>query len=117
MDTSNFYYIPYQVVAASSQSPDSRVEELSNNSRRVMDRPVVIRNGGWENARYCQWPQEIILRLEERTQLQHILIASKENRSIPYCDFYSGDGVSGSFNECVYRHSGSGYDIIDENPR
>jgi hypothetical protein len=56
MDNSNFFYIPYNVVAASSQSADSRVSELGNNSRRVDEQPFVIRNGGWENERYCQWP-------------------------------------------------------------
>jgi hypothetical protein len=45
------------------------------------------------------------------------MIASKENRSIPYCDFYTGDGISGNFTECVYRHAGSGENIVDEAPR
>ena len=53
---SSFFYIPYQVIAASSESDDSRVSELSNNSRRVYDQPFVLRSGGWENARYCKWP-------------------------------------------------------------
>ena len=52
----SFYYIPYQLVAASSESPDSYVDELSAASLKVFEPLVPPLHGGWENARYCTWP-------------------------------------------------------------
>jgi hypothetical protein len=39
---------------------------------------------------------------------------SKEDRSIPECEFYIGDALSGTFNDCAYRHAGSGSDIFEK---
>jgi len=49
--------------------------------------------------------------------MQHILIISKEDRSIPNCDFYIGDGISGNFNDCPYRQAGHGENIVGTQPR
>lgn len=76
-----------------------------------------VQRGGWENARYCTWPQEMVIRMNERCQFQHIIIISKEDRAIPDCDFFIGDGISGSFNDCPYRHAGHGSDIEGAKPR
>lgn len=81
----SYMYIPYQVVAASSQSMDSRVEELSNRSLRVYEPLQPVKSGGWENDRYCTWPQEVVIKLDVRAQVSHVLIVSKEDRSIPEC--------------------------------
>jgi hypothetical protein len=45
------------------------------------------------------------------------LIISKEDRSIPECQFYLGDGLSGTFSDCPYRFAGSGSHIIEESPK
>jgi hypothetical protein len=96
---------------------DSRVEELSNRSLRVYEPLEPVKTGGWENDRYCTWPQEVIIKLDVRTQVSHILIISKEDRSIPECQFYLGDGLSGTFDDCPYRFAGSGSHIIEESPK
>ena len=49
--------------------------------------------------------------------MQHILIISKEDRSIPECEIYVGDGLSGTFNDCPYRHAGSGSHIFGAQPK
>jgi hypothetical protein len=46
-----------------------------------------------------------------------VLIAAKENRSIPFCEFYTGDAISGSFSDCVYRYAGNAENVVEENPR
>ena len=72
--------------------------------------------GGWETERHCKWPQELIIRLEKRSQVQHITIVCLEDRSIPEVEVYIGDGISGSFLDCPYRHAGSGRDIVGPVP-
>ena len=44
-----------------------------------MLKPVPI--GFWESERQCTWPQEVIVRLDERVLLKHITIVSKYDRS------------------------------------
>ena len=46
-----------------------------------------------------------------------MLIAAKENRTIPFCEFYTGDSISGSFSDCVYRFAGNAENVQEENPR
>ena len=60
-------YLPYTIVAVSSQSIDSRVEELQNHSTEIFQQIKPLRTGGWESAHYCSWPQEMIIRLEGRS--------------------------------------------------
>ena len=36
-----------------------------------------------------------------------MLIVAKTNRTITECEVYSGDGHSGSFHDCEWRHSGT----------
>ena len=69
-----------------------------------------IKEGGWETARFCAWPQEVVIKLDYRAQLQHIMIMSKENREIPLCTFYVGD-AAGNFVDCVFRKAGTGGSI------
>lgn len=52
----SYYYIPYQLVAASSQSGNTIVDELSSQSLKVFEPLIPSPHGGWENARYCTWP-------------------------------------------------------------
>lgn len=45
-----------------------------------------------------------------------MVIVSKENRSIPECDIYIGDGISGSWIDCDYRHGGRAENINETLP-
>ena len=80
---------------------------MSTHGVKVYEAPQPLKIGGWESEHFCQWPQEVILRLEKRAQLQHMVLMSKEDRSIPGCQVYVGDGISGSFHECPFRHAGN----------
>ena len=50
-------------------------------------------------------------------QLHHLLVVSKEDRSIPECQVYAGDGFSGSFHDCDYRHAGVIRNVHGKNPK
>jgi hypothetical protein len=39
------------------------------------------------------------------------MVLSKENRSIPECEVYIGDGLTGSFYDAEYRHAGTIRDV------
>jgi len=93
------------------------VDELAQQSLQMFEPLKPALHGGWESARHCMWPQEVIIRLEARTQLQHILLISKENRSIPECQIYAGDAFNGSFYDCAYRHAGTATDVNGRQPK
>jgi hypothetical protein len=60
----------------------------------------------WECSRYCTFPQEIVLRLNYRCEIAHIVLQAKEDRFIPEVDVLIGDGLSGSFIDVDYRRAG-----------
>jgi len=60
----------------------------------------------WECARYATFPQEIVIRLNYRCEVAHIVVMSKEDRFIPEIETYIGDGMSGSFQDVDYRLAG-----------
>ena len=41
---------------------------------------------------------------------------TKEDRSIPECEIYIGDGISGSVLDCEYRHAGRAENIRASTP-
>ena len=49
---------------------------------------------------------ELIIRFHYRVQLDHILIASKQDKTIPKLDIYIGDGLNGGFMDAEYRKAG-----------
>jgi hypothetical protein len=60
----------------------------------------------WECARYAKFPQEIVIRLNYRSEIAHIILMSKEDRFIPEIEIHIGDGMSGSFLDVDYRLAG-----------
>ena len=100
--------MPYKIIAASSESDDTRVSELENAAMKIFEPYEAVRSGGWECSRYCEWPQEFLIRLDVRSQLKHIIIIPKKDRDIPSCEFYIGDGgATSTFTDCDYRLAGS----------
>ena len=51
----------FKIVYSSSEDPDHPVTELLDPS---------VNSWGWLSARYCQYPQEIILQFTQIVQLQ-----------------------------------------------
>lgn len=63
-------------------------------------------NRCWECSKTAEFPIEIIFRLHYRAEINHILIASKDNKNIPKIEFHVGDGLAGSFLDVEYRFAG-----------
>ena len=91
-----FYeFLPFHPVTVSSEMVGTSVEELLHHnypSKR-----------SWENSRMCEFPQELIVRLEHRSHVKFVILRSKVNRPIQEVNIYIGDGIYGNFNDTEYR--------------
>ena len=81
--TNQFKQIPYQTFSVSSQQPGTSVELLLQRSlkRQQPQDEVYARaevEGCWESQRYgAQFPQELTIRLEHRTRIEHVTVWPK----------------------------------------
>ena len=96
---SMFTWVPFTAVAASSEMQGTSLEDLSLISFEPQTRT-------WECARYCAFPQEIVVRLSYRCEIAHVVLMAKEDRFIPEVEILIGDGMSGSFMDVEYRQAG-----------
>ena len=71
-----FTWIPFSCVAASSEMQGTSLEDLS----MITFEPSTKT---WECARYASFPQEIVIRLNYRSEIAHVMIMAKEDRFIP----------------------------------
>ena len=94
-----FTWTPFTAVAASSEMQGTSLEDLS----LITFEPQVRT---WECARYCNYPQEIVIRLNYRSEIAHLILMAKEDRFIPEAEIHIGDGMSGSFLDVEYRLAG-----------
>ena len=101
---SKFAWVPFHTVSATSEMQGTNLEELSLNHYEPSER-------AWECSRYVDFPQEVIIRLNHRSEVAHVIIMAKENRFIPECEIYVGDGISGSFDDVDYRLAGTAISI------
>jgi len=60
----------------------------------------------WECARYCQYPVELVLKLDYRCEVAHVVLCAKEDRYIPEVELHVGDGLSNHFLDVEYRKAG-----------
>jgi hypothetical protein len=90
-----YEFLPFQPVCVSSEMVGTSVEEL------------LIHNfpskRSWECSRLCNFPQELVVRLNHRSHMKYILIRAKISRPIEELDIYAADGVHGNFNDAEYR--------------
>ena len=94
-----FTWVPFTCVAASSEMQGTSLEDLS----MITFEPHVR---SWECARYCKFPQEVVIRLNYRSEIAHLILMAKEDRFLPEVEVWIGDGVSGSFLDVEYRLAG-----------
>ena len=85
-----FTWVPFECVAATSEMQGTSLEDLNMISFEPSPR-------SWECARYCKFPQEVVIRLNYRSEIAHVILMAKEDRFIPEVEILIGDGVSGSF--------------------
>ena len=90
-----YEFIPFHPVCVTSEMVGTTIEELLHHnfpSKR-----------SWECSRLCDFPQELVVRLNYRSHMKYILIRAKINRPIEIVDIYTSDGVYGNFNDVEYR--------------
>ena len=102
-----FYeFIPFHPVSVSSEMIGTTIEELLMHNFPTKN--------SWENSRLGNYPEEVFLRLNHRSDLKFVLISSKINRPIPQLDIYLGDGIVGNFNDTKYVKLKSEFNITEE---
>lgn len=89
-----YEFIPFHPVSATSEMVGTSIEELLQHN--------YPNKNSWENARFCNYPEEVIIRMNHRSEVKFILIRSKFDRPIPEVEIYLGDGVFGNFNDTKY---------------
>jgi centrosomal protein CEP104 len=102
-----FYeFIPFHPVSVSSEMIGTTIEELLMHNFPTKN--------SWENSRLGNFPEEVFVRLNHRSDLKFVLISSKINRPIPQLDIYLGDGTVGNFNDTKYVKLKSEFNITEE---
>lgn len=54
----------------------------------------------------------MVLRLDFRCEIAHIVLASKEDKIVPEVEVLIGDGPGGGYMEVEYRRAGVGFNIV-----
>ena len=100
-----FEFIPFIPVSATSEMVGTTIEELLQHN--------FPNKNSWENSRFAHYPEEIILRLNHRSEVRFILLRAKIDRPIPKIEIYLGDGVFGNFNDTKYIKLATYYNITE----
>ena len=101
-----YEFIPYHPVSTSSEMVGTTIEELLMHNFPTKN--------SWENSRLGNYPEEVIVRLNHRSDIKFILLRAKINRPIPICEIYIGDGIYGNFNDTKYIKLKTVYNLTEE---
>ena len=101
-----FEFIPFHPVSATSEMVGTTIEELLQHNFPTKN--------SWENSRFARYPEEIVIRLNHRSEVRFILIRAKIDRPIPRVDIYLGDGVFGNFNDTKYLKLSSAQNVTEK---
>ncbi|XP_052715307.1 centrosomal protein of 104 kDa-like isoform X2 [Crassostrea angulata] len=74
--------LPFRVIHVSGQDESYRAAELNYHS------PLTK---GWQSSRYCLYPQDIVIQLENRSRLRKIQILSHQYLIATKIEFFVGD--------------------------
>lgn len=101
-----YEFLSFHPACVSSEMVGTSVEELFQHnypSKR-----------SWECSRLCAFPQELIVRLSQRSHIKYVLLRAKINRPVPEVTLYVGDGNSGSFIDTEFRKFGIALGVTEE---
>ena len=101
-----FEFIPFHPVSATSEMVGTTIEELLQHNFPTKN--------SWENSRFARYPEEIVVRLNHRSEVRFILLRSKVDRPIPRAEIYLGDGVYGNFNDTKYIKLSSTQNVTEK---
>ena len=101
-----FEFIPFHPVSATSEMVGTTIEELLQHN--------FPNKNSWENSRFGHFPEELVIRLNHRSDVRFILLRAKPDRPIPKIEIYLGDGVFGNFNDTKYVKLATYYNITEQ---
>jgi hypothetical protein len=93
-----YEFLPFHPACVSSEMVGTSIEEL------LMHNFPSKRS--WECSRLCNFPQELIIRLNYRSHMKYVVLKAKPNRPIPELEIHTADGVYGNFNDSEYTKVG-----------
>ena len=101
-----FEFIPFHPVSTTSEMVGTTIEELLQHNFPTKN--------SWENSRFARYPEEIVIRLNHRSEVRFVLLRAKVDRPIPRVDIYIGDGVFGNFNDTKYLKLSSAQNVTEQ---
>ena len=101
-----FEFVPVHPVSTTSEMVGTTIEELLQHNFPTKN--------SWENSRFARYPEEIVVRLNHRSEVRFILLRAKIDRPIPQLDIYLGDGVYGNFNDTKYLKLSSVQNVTEK---
>ena len=101
-----FEFIPFHPVSTTSEMVGTTIEELLQHN--------FPNKNSWENSRFGHFPEELVIRLNHRSDVRFILLRAKPDRPIPKLEIYLGDGVFGNFNDTKYVKLATYYNITEQ---
>ena len=101
-----FEFVPFHPVSTTSEMVGTTIEELLQHNFPTKN--------SWENSRFARYPEEIVVRLNHRSEVRFILLRAKIDRPIPQLDIYLGDGVYGNFNDTKYLKLSSVQNVTEK---
>ena len=106
MQRQYFEFIPFHPVSTTSEMVGTTIEELLQHNFPTKN--------SWENSRFGKYPEEIVIRLNHRSEVRFVLLRAKVDRPIPKVEIYLGDGVYGNFNDTKYLKLSSAQNITEQ---
>lgn len=106
MQRQYFEFIPFHPVSTTSEMVGTTIEELLQHNFPTKN--------SWENSRFARYPEEIVIRLNHRSDVRFVLLRAKVDRPIPRVDIYIGDGVYGNFNDTKYLKLSSAQNVTEQ---
>ncbi|CAD5115537.1 DgyrCDS4504 [Dimorphilus gyrociliatus] len=101
--------LTFQVAHASGQDENFRVTELNDH------RPTTQ---GWLSSRFCLYPQDIVIQLEQKSRLRKVQILSHQHMIASKIEIYVGDVPDGLSNNLQHaRYTRLGYVTLSDNEK
>ena len=106
--------LPFKIAFVSSEDQGFPASELVSSNSAGPGASSGNNRGGWHSARFCEYPQEIVLDFHNRISLSQIQFLSHQSKIASKIELYCG--VDGSTLETI-RFKRLGYLSLDNNER
>ena len=112
-----FRFVEFQPVAQTSTRPGSLYEHQSSAQMNYyVDRLGLF---SWESHPYVKFPQDLVLKLEFRTEVTHVLMQADQEKEVNGLQIYIGDQVSledDTVSEIQFRLAGQATKVTSGEP-